>query len=407
VKSQAFNRSQLLIVGLQHLVAMFGATILVPMLTGFPVSITLFASGAGTLIFHAVTDHKVPAYLGSSFAFIAPLSLVLAEYGGVSSALGGIIAAGLVYVLFSYLFKHIGSEKILKLFPSVVVGPVIMVIGLGLAPVAIDQIGASLSGVFVALFTLLIAMLTVLMFKGFLRIIPVITAVIGGYLLAAILGMVNFAEIAQASLIGLPSFTLPVFNPNAIIIIAPVALVAIVEHIGDVLAISEEVHGSRKLAESPGFEKTLLGDGLATLFAGFVGGVPNTTYGENIGVMSLTEVYKPLVMKVAAIAAIIISFSPKFEALIHSIPEPVIGGISVLLFGMIANVGLKTLLRSDANLNDSRNLIIVSVILVLGLGGAVINIGAVEISSMALAAIAGIVLNQLLHLNQAKDSDGA
>lgn len=386
-----------LVVGFQHFIAMFGATILVPLLTGFPVSIALFTSGVGTLIFHYVTDKKVPAYLGSSFAFIAPLSLVIADYGGVSSALGGIIFAGLIYVITGWLLGRADKSIIRKIFPPVVTGPIIMIIGLSLAPIAIGNIeGTGIIGIFIAILTLITAMITVLKGKGLLKVLPIITGVFVGYVASMIIGVGEAPQIAEAAIIGLPSFQLPTFNLTAITIIAPVAIVTMIEHIGDILAISETIGKDRKLITNPGINKTLYGDGLATLFAGLVGGLPNTTYGENTGVLALTNVYKSSVIRVGAVIAIITSFVPKFEALIMGIPEPVIGGISILLFGMITAVGIRTLIKDNTDLQNSRNLIIISTILVLGLGGAVIEIGAVEISSMSLAAITGIILNLLL-----------
>ena len=388
---------EMVITGMQHGLAMFGATVLVPLLTGFPVSIALFTSGVGTLIFHYMTDQKVPAYLGSSFAFIAPLSLVLADYGGVSSALGGIIFAGVVYLIVGFLLGKAGSNVLEKIFPPVVTGPVIMIIGLTLAPVAIDNIqGAGLLGILVGIITLVTVMLTVLKGKGLLKVLPVITGIAVGYIVSLPLGLVETGEIVQAGIVGLPAFEFPTFNLTAITIIAPVAIVTIIEHVGDILAISETIGKDRELIKNPGIDKTLYGDGLATLFSGLVGGVPNTTYGENVGVLALTGIYKSRVVQIGAVFAIIASLIPKFEALIMSIPEPVIGGISILLFGMITAVGIRSLVKAGTNLKNSRNLIIVSTILVLGLGGATIEIGAVEISSMALAAIVGIILNLVL-----------
>lgn len=386
-----------ILTGLQHFIAMFGATILVPILTGFPVSIALFTSGVGTLIFHFITDQKVPAYLGSSFAFIAPLSLVLADYGGVESALGGIMFAGFVYLIVGWLLGRAGGGMIKKIFPPIVTGPVIMIIGLGLAPVAIDNItGFGLTGVLIAIITLLTAMLTVLKGSGLLKVLPVITGVFVGYVASVLFGVVEFYPIYEASVVGLPSFALPSFNLTAITIIAPVAIVTIIEHIGDVLAISETIGKDRELIENPGINKTLYGDGVATLFAGLVGGLPNTTYGENTGVLALTGVYKSKVIQIGAVVAILASFLPQFEGLIMSIPEPVIGGISILLFGMITAVGIRTMIKAGTDLKDSRNLIIVSTILILGLGGTVIEIGAFEMSSMSIAAIVGIILNLTL-----------
>ena len=382
------------LVGLQHALSMAGATLLVPLLTGFPVSIALFASGMGTLIFHYITKEKVPAYLGSSFAFIAPLSLVVAEYGGVSSALGGIIYAGIVYLIFGLIIKKSGKKIIKKMFPPIITGSVIMLIGLSLAPVAIDQIGTSPKGLLVALVTFTVAILTILKGKGLIKILPVLTGLTAGYFLSLLLGMVDTSVIGQANVLGLPAFQLPTFNLNAILIIAPVAIVTVVEHIGDILAIGETT--GKNVIDEPGIHKTLMGDGLATMFAGLVGGVPNTTYGENIGVLNLTKVYNSKVVQIGAVVAIIASFIPKIEGVLMSIPEPVLGGISILLFGMIASVGIRTLIKESVDLYNSRNLVIISSMLVIGLGDAVINIGVVEVSSIALASIVGIILNLVL-----------
>lgn len=390
------NNPKLITVGLQHLLACFGATILVPILVGFPVSIALFGSGVGTLVFHKVTDNKIPAYLGSSFAFIAPLSMIVSGDGGIPAALGGIIFAGIIYIIFSYLFKLLDNELIFKLFPPVVVGPIIAVIGLSLAPVAIDQVGTSGTDIMLALITLLIAITVLIKGKGLVKILPIIIGITGGYITSMFMGVVDYSVMHEASLIGIPSFQSPAFNLNALLVIGPVALVTIIEHIGDILAISQEKHGDRRLIRQPGLDKSLLGDGLATGLMGLIGGIPNTTYGESVGVMGLTKIYNPLVMRIAAVFAIIISFIPFFEAIIISIPDPVIGGISILLFGMITSIGLKTLSQNNVDLNKSRNLIIVSVILILGLGGAVINFGTVEISSMVIAALAGISLNLII-----------
>ena len=395
------NKRNKVLVGLQHALSMAGATLLVPLLTGFPVSIALFASGVGTLIFHYITKEKVPAYLGSSFAFIAPLSLVVAEYGGVSSALGGIIYAGIVYLIFGLIIKKSGKKIIKKMFPPIITGSVIMLIGLSLAPVAINQIGTSPKGLLVALVTFIVAIWTVLKGKGLIKILPVLTGLTAGYFLSLSLGMVDTSIIGQANVLGLPAFQLPTFNLNAILIIAPVAIVTVVEHIGDILAIGETT--GQNVIDEPGIHNTLMGDGLATMFAGLVGGVPNTTYGENIGVLNLTNVYDSKVVQIGAVVAIIASFIPKIEGVLMSIPQPVLGGISILLFGMIASVGIRTLIQESVDLHKSRNLVIISAVLVIGLGGAVINIGVVEVSSIALASIVGIILNLVLPEGELKN----
>ena len=380
-------------IGGQHFLAMFGATILVPVLTGLPVSMALFASGVGTLIFHFTTKGKVPAYLGSSFAFIPPIALVIGSYGGVSAALGGIIVAGLIYAVVGLLIKKYSSDIFIEFFPPVVTGPIIMVIGLTLAPVAIDQIS---NGVFLGIVAMLLVVICSIFFSGFIRMIPIIIGLGGGYLAGLIIGAVDLSVISEASFFGLPDFHAPSFSIKAISLIAPVALVTMIEHVGDVLAISNTIGKGKELIKDPGLGSTLLGDGLATMFAGLVGGPPNTTYSENTGVLALTKVYESKVMRIGAVIAILVSFSPKFSAVIRSIPQGVIGGVSIILFGMIAGVGLRTLVENNVDFKKSRNLIIVGITLIVGLGGAVVNIGALEFSGLALAAVLAIVLNKAL-----------
>lgn len=391
--SSTLNLSQELFVGFQHTLAMFGATILVPILTGLHVSVALFTSGLGTLIFHYLTGKKVPAYLGSSFAFIAPISVVISEGGGIPAAQGGIIVTGIIYALVAWLIYQLGPEKIKRIFPPIVTGPVIMIIGLYLADVAIDQASGN---VWVAIAALAGATISAAFGRGFFRIIPVITGLAIGYITALLFGIVEFAPVLEAGWIGLPQFTMPAFELNAVTIIAPVAVVSLIEHVGDVLAISETIGKGRELVVDPGINKTMIGDGVATLVAGVFGGPPNTTYGENTGVLALTKVFDSRVMRIGAVFAIILSLVPKFGELIQTIPDPVIGGISILLFGMIASIGIRTLVESGTDLKKSRNLIIASVILVLGLGGAVLELGEMEFSGMALAALAGIFLNLVL-----------
>jgi uracil permease len=380
-------------VGVQHFLAMFGATILVPILTGLPVSMALFASGVGTLIFHLVTKGKVPAYLGSSFAFIPPIALAVSDYGGVSGAMGGIIVAGLIYVLIGLLIKKFSSDYLLTFFPAVVTGPIIIVIGLTLAPVAIDQIS---SGVFLGVVTMILVMGCSVVLSGFIKMIPIVIGLLGGYLTALMIGIVDLTPVFEANLFGLPDFHLPAFNVSAITLIAPVALVTMIEHVGDILAISSTIGKGKELIDDPGLGSTLLGDGLATTFAGFVGGPPNTTYSENTGVLALTKVYDSKVMRIGAVIAILVSFSPKFSALIQTIPQGVIGGVSIILFGMIAGVGLRTLVENGVDFKKSRNLIIVGVTLIVGIGGAVLKVGVLEFSGLAIAAILAITLNKFL-----------
>ncbi|MFW5787130.1 MAG: uracil-xanthine permease family protein [Halanaerobiales bacterium] len=387
--------SQKYVLGLQHALAMFGATILVPILTGLHVSVTLFASGVGTLLFHYITQKKVPAYLGSSFAFIAPLTLVVDKFG-IPAAQGGVIVAGLIYGAVALLVYLIGPRMIRRVFPPIVTGPIIMVIGLNLAPVAIDQAGGGVANVIVAASAVVAAGYAAVFCKGFLKIIPVIVGLVVGYVVAMIAGIVDFSPLMEAPWVGLPEFTAPTINWQAITIIAPVAIVSMVEHVGDILSIGVTVGKGNKYLEEPGIHRTLLGDGLATSLAGLFGGPPNTTYGENTGVLALTKVYDSKVMRIAAGFAILMALVQKIGGFIETIPEPVIGGISILLFGMIATIGVRTLVENDVDLKKQRNLVISATILVLGLGGAVLAFWEMEFSGMALAAIVGIILNLIL-----------
>lgn len=386
--------------GLQHTVAMFGATVLVPLLTGLNPAVALFTAGAGTLLFHLVTGRMVPVFLGSSFAFIAPI--LAAKEAGFSLAAvgGGIAAAGLVYALFALLVLLIGSERVRQVFPPVVTGPVIVVIGLTLAPVAVSMAAKDW---LLAIATFLGAVVSAVFFRGLFQMIPVLMGVGVGYLLALLLGRVDLRPLGEASWFGLPSFTLASFEWGAVLLIAPVALVTVMEHIGDILTNGRVV--GKDFFARPGLHRTLLGDGLATSLAGLLGGPANTTYSENTGVLAVTKVYDPLVLRIAAVFAILLSFSPKLAALLQTLPQGVLGGISMLLFGMIASVGIRTLAEAEIDFTHSRNLIVVSAVLVLGLGGAVANLGSVQVagaavplkvSGMALAALAGVALNLLL-----------
>ncbi|MCK4257997.1 MAG: uracil permease [Halanaerobiales bacterium] len=383
---------QMMLLGMQHALAMFGATVLVPILTGLSVSVTLFSAGIGTLLFHMITKNKIPAYLGSSFAFIAPIAIVV-EKMGVGSAQGGIIAAGLIYAIMSFIIYLVGPKLINSLFPPIVTGPVIMVIGLTLAPVAISMASDKL---IVAIVALLAATIASVFGRGLFKLIPVMIGLVAGYITALFFGMIDFSAVQQAAWIGLPEFTAPVINWNAILMIAPVAIVSMVEHVGDILAISATVGKGQEFVNDPGIHRTMLGDGIATSLAGLFGGPPNTTYSENTGVLALTKIFDPIVMRIAACFALFLSLVPKLGALISTIPTPVIGGISILLFGMIASVGVRTMVENDVDLTKSRNLIIASVILVIGIGGATIHIGNVEFAGMGLSGLAGLVLNKVL-----------
>ncbi len=383
-----------IVLGLQHAFTMFGATVLVPIITGFNISVALFMAGCGTLLFYFITKRKVPAFLGSSFAFIAPM-MVVTEKFGLPYACGGIVVAGLLYLLLSLLVSIYGVKKVLSFFPPVVTGPIIIVIGLKLAPVAIDMAkgnwGLALVGFAVVTAVSIYA-------KGFFKVLPVLTGIFVGYLVAVFTGNVDFTPIAQAKWIGWPEFTVAKFNWTAITIIAPVAVATMVEHVGDVLAIGATVE--KNLVEDPGLNRTLIGDGLATSLSAMFGGPANTTYSENTGVLALTRVYHPIIIAIAAVFAILLGLIPKLGAIILTIPTPLIGGISIVLFGMIASIGIRTVVEHKVDFSHSRNLLISAVILVLSLGGAVLPIplgsGKIEIAGMALGAIAGIILNKIL-----------
>ncbi|NMB21237.1 MAG: uracil permease [Firmicutes bacterium] len=390
---------QNLALGFQHLFAMFGATVLVPLLTGLDPAVALFTSGTGTLIFQLLTKGQVPAYLGSSFAFIAPIIAVSAQYG-IPYALGGGVAVGLVYVVVAMLIAKLGTNWVDRVLPPVVIGSVIIVIGLGLAGTAVDMAGfvdgGSLANpdVRVALFTLAVTVAGTIFFKGFLAVIPVLIGIIAGYFFAITQGIVDFSVVREAAWIGLPGFVAPKFNMAAIAMILPVALVSITEHLGDVMVISKITRND--YFREPGLHRTLLGDGLATSWAGLWGGPPNTTYGENVGVLALTGIFNISVIRTAALIAVLMSFVPKMGALISTIPSPVMGGVSIVLFGIIAASGLRTLVESGIDYGDKRNLVISSVILVLGIGGAELSLGGLSLQGMGLATLTGILLNLVL-----------
>ncbi|WP_287417163.1 solute carrier family 23 protein [Oceanithermus sp.] len=388
------------ILGLQHTVAMFGATVLVPLLTGLDPSVALVSAGAGTLLFHLITGGQVPVFLGSSFAFIAPM--VAAGKAGFSVAAigGGIAAAGLIYGLMALVVMAIGSERVRRVFPPVVTGPVIVVIGLTLAPVAIDM---ATKGWLLAIVTLAAAIVAAVFFHGLFKMLPILVGVGVGYVVALFTGAVDLTPVREAAWVGLPAFTWARFEPGAVFLIAPVAFVTVMEHIGDILTNGRVV--GRDFFKKPGLHRTLLGDGAATALAGLIGGPANTTYSENTGVLAVTKVYDPAILRIAAVFAILLGFSPKLAALLQTLPVGVLGGISILLFGMIASVGIRTLSEAQIDFTHSRNMIVVALILVLGLGGAVADLGTITVagaevplqaSGMALAALVGVVVNLLL-----------
>lgn len=393
------------VLGIQHVLAMFGATVLVPFLTGLNPSLALISAGVGTLLFHLCTKRIVPVFLGSSFAFIGALTLVLKEEG-IGAIKGGVIAAGVIYVIMSFLVKIFGVNKVKSFFPPIVTGPIIMLIGLRMAPVALGMAGFSngkfdMKSLGVSVVVILIMVSITMMRTSFLRLIPILAAVVGGYVVAAIFGMVDFEVVHTAKWIGLSPeatrdlLTLPDMSLTGIIAIAPIALVVFIEHIGDITTNGAVV--GKDFFRNPGIHRTLLGDGVATIAAGFIGGPANTTYGENTGVLAVTKVYDPSILRIAACYAIVLGFIGKFGILLQTIPLPVMGGVSVILFGMIASVGVRTVVDARLDFADSRNLIIASLIFVLGI--AIDNIviwKAVSVSGLALAAFTGVVLNKLL-----------
>ena len=382
-----------ILLSFQHVFAMFGATILVPLILGMPVSVALFASGVGTLIYMISTGFKVPVYLGSSFAFITAMSLAMKEMGGdVSAAQTGVILTGLVYVLVAAGVRFAGTKWIDKLLPPIIIGPMIIVIGLGLAGSAVTNAGLVADGnwknALVAVVTFLIAAFINTKGKGFLRIIPFLFAIIGGYLFALTLGLVDFTPVLKANWFEIPGFYLPFstggafkeynlyFGPETIAIL-PIAIVTISEHIGDHTVLGQIC--GRQFLKEPGLHRTLLGDGIATSVSAFLGGPANTTYGENTGVIGMTRIASVSVIRNAAFIAIALSFLGKFTALISTIPNAVLGGMSILLYGVIASNGLKVLIKERVDFAQMRNLIIASAMLVLGLGGAILKLGPVTL----------------------------
>jgi uracil permease len=378
------------IIGIQFLFVAFGATVLVPLLVGIDPAVALFTAGIGTLIYHLITGGQVPIFLGSSFAFIAPI-IKSTELYGLPGTFGGIIAVGLVYAVMSGLIKAYGLKFIEKLFPKVVIGPVIMIIGLSLAPAAVNM---AKTDWLLAVISLLAAVFTVIFAKGLFKLIPIFIGIIVGYVVAVILGRVDFSQFADTSWFVLPQFAKPELNWQAILFLIPVAIAPIIEHIGDVYAISNVAE--KDFVKKPGLHRTLLGDGIATAVAGAFGSVPNTTYSEVTGAISLTKVTNPLVLRIAAVTAIVFSMIGKISWFLKTIPQGVLGGIMLLLFGTIASVGIKTLVDNHVNLSVTRNQVIVSIILTIGIGGAIISYGNFSLSGIGLASVVGVILNLIL-----------
>ena len=406
---------QKLILGIQHTLAMFGATVLVPALTGQNTSITLFCAGLGTLLFHWITKKKVPVFLGSSFAFMAGIMAIIGDsrmgdpdfMDKLASVKGSLIIAGLVYVLFAGLIKIFGYEKVNKLLPPIVTGPIIIVIGLRLSSTAISSAfyyngEFSLKAVLVTVVILTVVICVSIFAKGIFNLMPILFAIIAGYLVCLPLGFCDFTAVREAHFLSFMDkdimaqlLCITKFRADAILAIAPIALVTMIEHVGDITTNGAVV--GKNFMVDPGIHRTILGDGLATALAGLLGGPANTTYGENTGVLAVTKVYDPSVIRIAAVFAMILGIFGKFGGFITSIPSPVTGGISIVLYGMISAVGVRILINSRLNFGNSRNLLVAAIILVLGIGCDSIPVyGAVTISGLALAAVVGIILAFIL-----------
>ncbi|MEZ9776008.1 MULTISPECIES: uracil-xanthine permease family protein [Vibrio] len=390
--------------GAQMLFVAFGALVLVPLLTGLDPNVALFGAGIGTLLFQLITRRSVPIFLASSFAFIAPIMFGIQTWG-VGATMGGLMAAGVVYVLMGALIKVRGVGFIHKLLPPVVVGPVIMVIGLGLAPVAVNmalgktgdgavQLVDADAALWISSISLLVTIVISVFSKGFLKLLPIFGGIVAGYITSLVYGAVDFTPVAQASWLALPNFTMPEFNINAIFFMVFVAIAPAVEHVGDMLAISN-VTGKDYL-KKPGLHRTITGDGVATIAASMLGAPPNTTYSEVTGAVMLTKAFNPVIMTWAAVTAIVLALVGKLGALLQTIPVPVMGGIMILLFGSIATVGLNTLIKNNVDLHKSRNLVIVGITLVFGIGGMAFGIGDFSLQGVSLCGIVAILLNLVL-----------
>lgn len=442
--ARQLGKAKMLILGIQHMFAMFGATILVPILVGgyfkeacgepltqgLTVAVTLFCAGVGTLIFHVCSKFKVPAFLGSSFAFLGGFYTVanlkhgmyatMSANDKVAYACGGIVVAGLLYLVVALIFKLVGVNRVMRFLPPVVTGPIIICIGLSLAPSAIQNASTNWLIAFVALAVIIIFNIWG---KGMFKIIPILMGVVIAYAFALILtacgitnpngkAILDFTSISGAKWIGLPPFHMCKFDITSILVMAPIAIATMMEHVGDMSAISATV--GKNYIEDPGLHRTLLGDGLATAFAGFIGGPANTTYGENTGVLELSRVYDPRVIRIAAVFAALLSFVPKFSAVISTMPASIIGGVSFMLYGMISAIGVRNVVENRVDLTKSRNLIIAGVIFVCGLGfsnGLTFKIGGatITLTALAVAAVAGILLNAILPGNDytfGKNPDG-
>jgi len=384
------------ILAIQHVFAMFGATVLVPALTGLNPGIALISAGVGTLIFHAVTGGMVPVFLGSSFAFIGAIISISGEGGeNVSYAIGAVFATGVIYLLLSQLVRWAGIDLIRRLFPPVVTGPVIMVIGLSLAPIAVGMASSHWPVALISMATI-IGMTTLV--KGFFKLVPILVGILVGYLAAMAFGIVDYTALTsnQQVFMNVSDVVLPKFQLEAILTMAPIAIVSFMEHIGDITTNGAVV--GKDFMKKPGLHRTLLGDGLATIFAGLVGGPANTTYSENTGVLAVTKNYNPAIIRLAAVVAIVLGIFSPISAFLKTLPISVMGGVSFILFGMIASIGMRTIAHSRLDFNNSRNLIIVTLILVTGLAGVEINVQGVVLKGIGLAAFVGMLSNLVLHI---------
>lgn len=387
---------------IQHLFAMFGSSVLVPILFGIDPATVLFFNGIGTLLYAFLTKKKIPAYLGSSFAYLAPVFLLYSEGYTFQHAQGGFVVSGLIFATIAIIVKFTGTGWINKLFPPAAMGAIVTIIGLELAPTAADMAGFAVGGsnnpefsnpkwILVSMITLAAVILSSVLLRGFLKVIPILIGVVVGYIAAYANGLVDFTTLGQANFFVTPNINIAKFDFTAIMTILPATFVVVAEHIGH-LAVTSSIVG-RDLSEDPGLHRSLLGDGLSTALSGFFGSVPTTTYGENIGVMALTKVYSVYVICGAGLISIVLGFSGKLSALISSIPTPVIGGVSLLLFGTIATSGLRTFIEKGVDFAKSRNLILTSVIFVIGLSGITVKLGAVELKGMGLATIVAMILS--------------
>lgn len=394
-------------VGLQMLFVAFGALVLVPLITGLDPNTALLTAGIGTLLFQLCTGRQVPIFLASSFAFIAPIQYGV-QHWGIPSTMGGLACAGLVYVVLSALVKWRGAQIMDRIFPPVVVGPVIIIIGLGLAPVAVDMaVGKNMQieqnlAILVSMVTLVTTVIVAVFAKGLMKLIPIMFGILVGYLLSLFLGLVDFTKVYEASWFAIPTLTTPQFNLEAILYLLPIAIAPAVEHVGGIMAISSVT--GKNFLQKPGLHRTLLGDGIATSAASLLGGPPNTTYAEVTGAVMLTKNFNPKIMTWAACWAIAISFCGKVGAFLQTIPDVVMGGIMMLVFGSIAAVGMSTLIKAKVDMGEARNLVIVSVVMTFGIGGMFINLGEFSLKGISLCAIAAIIMNLILPKEKAQNN---